>query len=416
GHFAPELGGHFELESGAHFKLELGGQYHWNLQTPEENKKISRQKLYDLVWSKPMTELAKEYNISDNGLRKICKKLDIPLPQLGHWQKLQYGKKVKTIPLPKDFKGEETITLNERKEEKDNENNVISEYHKLLKQITADTSLSFDVPDRLSNPDKLISEAKENFTTVAKEKYGIYRGITTTSNGILSISVAPKNCSRALRIMDKMIKLLKQRGHNVIVKENTTYAVVKGEQIKIRLKEKIKRVITKDEKYSWNNTDYVPTGILSFKIDEYPEKEFNDTINLTLEEQLPKILTKLELVSEQLKKRREDIENRQREYRIIKEAEEAIKKRKSTEIENFKKLLDESERCKKAVDMRNYIKQIENNAIKDNNLSEKLTNWINWANNKADWYDPITRKEDELLNENNINDILNPKQPNSYYR
>lgn len=74
------------------------------METHEESKKISRQELYDLVWSKPMTALAKEYNISDNGLRKICKKLDIPLPQLGHWQKLQYGKKVKIIPLQKTLR------------------------------------------------------------------------------------------------------------------------------------------------------------------------------------------------------------------------------------------------------------------------------------------------------------------------
>ena len=386
------------------------------METPEESKKLTRQELYDLVWSKSMTALAKEYNISDNGLRKICKKLDIPLPQLGHWQKLQYGKEVKIIPLPKDFEGEETITLNERKEGNNNENNVIVEYHKLIKQITEDTSLSFDVPERLSNPDILIVEAKNDFDSRKHEKYAIYRGIMSTSSGIVSVSVAPKNSNRALRIMDIIIKLLKQRGHNVIVKGNTTFAVVKGEEIKIRLREKLKMIVTKNEKYSWNNTDYVPTGILSFKIDEYPEKEFNDTINQTLEKQLPKILTKLELVSVQLKKRREEIENWHRELNKIREAEEAIKKRKSTEIENFKKLLDESERCKKAVDIRNYIKQVENNAIKDNNLSEELTNWINWANNKADWYDPITKKEDEILNENDINDILNPKQPNSYFR
>lgn len=174
------------------------------METPEENKKISRQGLYNLVWSKPMTALAKEYNISDNGLRKICKKLNIPLPQLGHWQKLQFGKKVIIIPLPKDFKGEDCIILNERKEEDGKENEGVSQFHKLLKDITNDTTLSFKVPDKLSKPDKLISEAKENFTTVAKEKYGTYRGITTTSNGILSISVAPKNCNRALRIMDKI--------------------------------------------------------------------------------------------------------------------------------------------------------------------------------------------------------------------
>lgn len=363
----------------------------------DESIKISRQELYNLVWSKPMTTLAKEYNISDNGLRKICKKLSIPLPQLGHWQKIQYGKKVKIIPLPKDFKGEETITLNERKEEVNNENNMFSEYHKLLKNITANTSLSFNVPDRLSNPDKLIIEAKNDFDSRKHEKYAVYRGIMSTSSGILSISVAPKNISRALRIMDKIIKLLNLRGHNIIVKGNTTYTVVKGEEIKIRFREKLKRITTKHEKYSWNNTEYITTDILSFKIDQYPEKEFNDSSNQMLEEQLPKILAKLELVSEKIKKDREERENWQREYQKIRDAEEEIKRRKTTEIENFKKLLDNSERWKKAVDMRNYIQQIQDTAINENKLSEELSTWIKWAFDKADWYDPITDKKDDIL-------------------
>lgn len=386
------------------------------MNSQNESIKFSRQELYDLVWSKPMTTLAKEYNISDNGLRKICKKLNIPLPDLGHWQKIQYGKKVIIIPLPKDFKGEETVILNERKEETDNGNNIISEYHKLLKNITEDNSLSFNVPDKLANPDKLIIEAKNDFDSQKHEKHAIYRGIMSTSSGIISISVAPKNINRALRIMDKIIKLLKLRGHNVIVKGNTTYAVVKGEEIKIRLREKLKRIITKHEIYSWNNADYIPTDILSFKIDEYPEKEFNDSDNQKLEEQLPKILTKLELVSEKLKKDREEREIWHREYRKKIEAEEAIKKRKTTEIENFKKLLDDSERWKKAVDLRNYIKQIENNAIKENKFSEELSNWIKWASDKADWYDPLIMKQDELLEDNDLDEIVNPKKTNCYYR
>jgi hypothetical protein len=50
---------------------------------------FTRKQLYELVWSKPMTQLAKEFGLSDNGLRKICKKYDIPLPNMGHWQKLE---------------------------------------------------------------------------------------------------------------------------------------------------------------------------------------------------------------------------------------------------------------------------------------------------------------------------------------
>ena len=67
------------------------------MDTTEESITISRQELYDLVWTKPMTALAKEYNISYNELRKTCNKLDITFPQLGHWSKLQHGIKLMMI-------------------------------------------------------------------------------------------------------------------------------------------------------------------------------------------------------------------------------------------------------------------------------------------------------------------------------
>ena len=377
-----------------------------------EKVEVTRQELYNLVWSKPMTKLALEYNLSDNGLRKICKKFDIPLPQLGHWQKIQFNKKVKIIPLPKDFKGEDSITLNKGETKV---NDGITNFSKLLKEITDNTALSFKVPDKLSNPDKLITEARNNFDFQKKQEYSIYRGLIRTTSGYLNISVAPKNISRALRIMDKIIKLLKLRGHNVIVKGDTTYAIVKGEEIKIRCREKLKKIIIKHEKYSWNNTDYVPTGILSFKIDEYPEKEFNDSNNLTLEEQLPKILTKLELVSEKIKRDNEEREIWHQEYLKKRELEEAIKKRHANEVENFKRLLEDSERWKKATDLKNFIIALENKAIKENTLSEELSNWIKWANDKADWFDPLVNKNDDLLTEKDKEEILSPKKTNNNY-
>jgi len=61
---------------------------------------FTREQFYELVWSKPMTHLAKEFAISDVALNKICKKHDIPNPPLGWWAKKAAGKKVKQIPLP----------------------------------------------------------------------------------------------------------------------------------------------------------------------------------------------------------------------------------------------------------------------------------------------------------------------------
>jgi hypothetical protein len=62
--------------------------------------KITREHLYDLVWSKPMTHIAKDYGISDVAVRKICKKLNIPMPHAGYWAKVRSGQKVKVENLP----------------------------------------------------------------------------------------------------------------------------------------------------------------------------------------------------------------------------------------------------------------------------------------------------------------------------
>jgi len=50
-----------------------------------------RQELYEKVWQIPMRKLAAEYGISDVGLAKVCRKLQIPVPGLGHWAKIEWG-------------------------------------------------------------------------------------------------------------------------------------------------------------------------------------------------------------------------------------------------------------------------------------------------------------------------------------
>lgn len=62
---------------------------------------FTREEFYELVWSKPLTHLAKEFAISDVALHKICRKHDIPNPPLGWRAKKAAGKKVKQTPLPK---------------------------------------------------------------------------------------------------------------------------------------------------------------------------------------------------------------------------------------------------------------------------------------------------------------------------
>lgn len=62
-------------------------------------KAYDRETLYQEVWQTPMLTLAKQYGVSDQGLRKACVKLQVPLPKVGHWAKIAAGHKVPTPPL-----------------------------------------------------------------------------------------------------------------------------------------------------------------------------------------------------------------------------------------------------------------------------------------------------------------------------
>ncbi len=87
------------------------------------------------------------------------------------------------------------------------------------------------------------------------------------------------------------------------------------------------------------------------------------------------------------------------------EIEKKLQQKRANELINFKQLIIESKRWKKARNLRNYIKQIEMNAVEQNSLSSELKDWLIWANQKADWCDPLIQKEDELLNNINIESL-----------
>jgi hypothetical protein len=67
-------------------------------ETPQ--KELTREELYEKVWSTPGTKLAEELGISDVAITKRCKKLNVPRPSRGYWAKLAAGKKPRKLPLP----------------------------------------------------------------------------------------------------------------------------------------------------------------------------------------------------------------------------------------------------------------------------------------------------------------------------
>lgn len=74
---------------------------------------VSRDELYRLVWSEPMTKIAERFHVSGSYLARVCTLLNVPRPQRGYWAKLAVGKAPAQPPLPAPQPGDPLHWSNE---------------------------------------------------------------------------------------------------------------------------------------------------------------------------------------------------------------------------------------------------------------------------------------------------------------
>lgn len=65
-----------------------------------DHLRLTREELYSLVWAKPMTQVAQEFEISDRAMAKLCAKRRVPVPSRGYWARKKAGQNVPQLPLP----------------------------------------------------------------------------------------------------------------------------------------------------------------------------------------------------------------------------------------------------------------------------------------------------------------------------
>lgn len=349
---------------------------------------LTRKELYDLVWLKPITKLTLEYAITADGIKKVCKQFNIPIPQNGYWSKIKFNKLIEKELLDNNFVGEDKIVLTIREEGSEVSLDQ-STLTILTKQILSDKNAPLIVPQRMVKPDILTIQTKEYWEKQYKDRFYYDHSVF-----ILPIRVEKNNEERALRFMDTLIKLIRHRGHDIIKNNFETIAVVDGVKIEIDLREATKRVASTDK---YRTSDYIPTGEFILKTGKHWRmKEWRDS-NIKLEDQLAKIVAKLEIDAQKEKDFQEEIRINNLKYHEKKQSEEAIKKRRDDEVAKFNKLVALSEQYNKAQLIRQYIETVKQQSIKENRLTSEKQEWIDWANDKADWYDPTINKRDDIL-------------------
>jgi len=67
---------------------------------------VTREELYELVWSTPMIRVAEKFEVSGSYLARVCTELRVPRPERGYWAKLAVGKAPQRPALPEPLPGD----------------------------------------------------------------------------------------------------------------------------------------------------------------------------------------------------------------------------------------------------------------------------------------------------------------------
>ena len=112
-------------------------------------------------------------------------------------------------------------------------------------------------------------------------------GIVHAPAGCLDVRVSKASISRALHIMQAVVRAVEQRGYGIEVRDGKTWITVLGEPCPIFLKERLRqniRDLTPDEHrqrregLTVNPYTLIPNGELAFHIDDvYPRRSTSDT-------------------------------------------------------------------------------------------------------------------------------------------
>ena len=142
-----------------------------------------------------MIRLAEDYGISDVGLAKICKKLDVPRPSRGYWAKSHHGIRVKKLPLPpqKDGTPSETIIrVPTVRFERQKESREIQETEK--RETAEDAKIV--VEDELAKPHPIVRKTRSTLRQARVDDYGVVQcsgaGVKKVAKELLEILKSEK--------------------------------------------------------------------------------------------------------------------------------------------------------------------------------------------------------------------------------
>ncbi|USE81130.1 hypothetical protein NDR89_15530 [Cupriavidus gilardii] len=233
---------------------------------------VSRQQLYDMVWSKPMSRVAEDLSVPHKELRDACRRLGVPCPSSGYWEKVRAGKTM-ARPTLADFVGIDRLRIATQPA-------TSRRPHFRVTVVPADQS------DQLH---PLVEAIRYAFTSIdlSASDRGRLRFRRETTG--LTCTVSPQQLDRALLLWNCIVRSAEASGLSFSFERERTYVSAFGHRMWVRLFESVRQ----EPDGRW--TKDVPTGRLRFYGDGPfgAQSRFSDEPGRPLEQQIEAIIAKL---------------------------------------------------------------------------------------------------------------------------
>jgi len=165
----------------------------------------SREELYELVWSEPMTRIAERFGVSGSYMARVCTVLNIPRPERGYWAKLAVGKATPRVPLPEARPGDQLSWTKD------------GALTSQPKPRQAARPRAVEIPVRIprSQIHGLIRGARAHFENSRPIDEGAY--LKPYKKLLVDVTVSGASLDRALDLANDLFNAFESVGHRVVI-------------------------------------------------------------------------------------------------------------------------------------------------------------------------------------------------------
>lgn len=195
-------------------------------------QEFTREEFHALVWSKPITHLAREFGLSDVALHKICRKHTIPTPPAGWWAKKAAGKPVKIELLPERM-GDLTDRITISGRELRNEPDLIAEARENARVALSAVAIAEAAPVH-----PIVARTIARLRKARPVGNGL---VCTQGPNLIRAEVAPASIDRLEISLNRIAAALQASGADIRPGENAARIVIGEETISFSVSEVIRR-------------------------------------------------------------------------------------------------------------------------------------------------------------------------------